>query len=75
MRLRRGSQPSATLFDYDEKIKQQGLLQTKMGDAEFWDDQDSARLVINKYKLLKAQTERAHRGAKYGWMMHKLASN
>ena len=28
-----------------------------MGDAEFWNDQDSARLVINKYKLLKAQTE------------------
>ena len=28
-----------------------------MGEADFWDDQDSARVVINRYKLLKAQTE------------------
>jgi peptide chain release factor 2 len=46
-----------TLFDYDTKVEKRESLQAKMGDEGFWDDQTAAQKIIDKYKLLKAQTE------------------
>jgi peptide chain release factor 2 len=46
-----------TLFDYDTKIARRDELQQRMNDADFWNDQEKAKKVIDEYKLLKAQTE------------------
>ncbi len=57
MILRRGSQPSATLFDYHAKREQIKLLEAEMNAADFWNSQDRARKVVGEIKRLKAQTE------------------
>ena len=57
MRLRRGSQPSAPLFDYDNKVARRDALQAKMNEADFWNDRAAAQRVIAQYQQLKAQTE------------------
>jgi peptide chain release factor 2 len=46
-----------TLFDYDTKIARRDELQQQMNAADFWNDQEKAKKVIDQYKLLKAQTE------------------
>jgi peptide chain release factor 2 len=55
--LRRGLQPSATLFDYDKKVARRDELQALMNEADFWDDRSTAQRVIQEYQQLKAQTE------------------
>jgi peptide chain release factor 2 len=54
---RRGSQPSATLFDYDGKLARRDALQERMNAADFWGNQKKAQQTIEEFKLLKAQTE------------------
>ena len=49
--------PSATLFDYDNKLIQRDALQERMNSADFWNNQKAAKLVIDEMKLLKVQTE------------------
>jgi peptide chain release factor 2 len=46
-----------TLFDYDAKIARRDELQQQMNAADFWNEQEKAKKVIDEYKLLKAQTE------------------
>ncbi len=55
---RRGSQPSATLFDYDKKIARRDALQAEMNLAEFWNAPDKARKTIEDFKLIRAQTDK-----------------
>jgi len=57
MILRRGSQQSATLFDYDNKVLRRDALQAKMNTADFWNDRTAAQRVIGEYQQAKAQTE------------------
>ncbi len=57
MILRRGSQQSATLFDYDNKVVRRDALQEKMNTADFWNDRAAAQRVIGEYQQAKAQTE------------------
>ncbi len=57
MILRRGSQQSASLFDYDNKVVRRDALQEKMNTADFWNDRTAAQRVISKYQQFKAQTE------------------
>jgi hypothetical protein len=54
---RRGSQPSATLFNYDQKIRDCDALQEKMNSADFWNNQKAARKTIEDFKTLRAQTD------------------
>jgi peptide chain release factor 2 len=49
--------PSATLFDYDNKLIQRDALQERMNSADFWNNQKAAKQVIDEMKVLKAQTE------------------
>ena len=44
------------LFDYDAKVEKREQLQEDMNGAGFWDSQTAAQKVIDKYKVLKAQT-------------------
>jgi peptide chain release factor 2 len=44
------------LFDYDAKVLERDKLQEDMNGAGFWDSQSAAQKVIDKYKVLKAQT-------------------
>ena len=57
MILRRGSQQSASLFDYDNKVVRRNALQAKMNTADFWNDRTAAQRVIGEYQQAKAQTE------------------
>ncbi len=57
MTSRRGSQPSATLFDVDFKAQRLRELQAKMEATDFWDKPDAARKTVDELKLLRAQTE------------------
>lgn len=57
MNLRRGSQPSATLFDYHAKRDKIKALETEMNAPDFWNSQERARKVVGEIKRLKAQTE------------------
>lgn len=57
MNLRRGSQPSATLFDYDGKIAKRAALQERMNAADFWSSQSSAQKTIEEFKTIKSQTD------------------
>ncbi len=57
MTSRRGSQPSATLFDVDSKTKRLQELTAKMESADFWDKPEAAKKIVEELKLLKAQTE------------------
>jgi peptide chain release factor 2 len=57
MNLRRGSQPSATLFDYDGKIAQRAALQERMNGADFWSSPKTAQQTIEEFKLIKSQTD------------------
>ncbi len=57
MILRRGSQQSASLFDYDNKVVRRDALQAKMNTADFWNDRTAAQRVIGEYQQAKAQTE------------------
>jgi|TARA_B100000959_G_C14920581_1_gene599313 peptide chain release factor 2 len=45
-----------TLFDFDKKVAKRDQLQEDMNAAGFWDSQSAAQKVIDKYKVLKAQT-------------------
>jgi len=45
-----------TLFDFDTKVAKREQLQEDMNAAGFWDIQSAAQKVIDKYKVLKAQT-------------------
>src|SRR5438045_2262157 len=54
---RRGSQPSATLFNYDSKRTQLKDLESEMGSESFWNSQDRAKKVVASVKALKAQIE------------------
>ncbi len=57
MTSRRGSQQSATLFDYDRKLEQRAALQERMNEVDFWNVRSAAQKVIDEYQQLKAQTE------------------
>ena len=45
-----------TLFDYDAKVAKRDQLQEDMNGEGFWDIQTEAQKVIDRYKVLKAQT-------------------
>jgi len=45
------------LFDFDAKVAKRDALQEDMNVAGFWESQSAAQKVIDKYKVLKAQTE------------------
>ena len=55
--LRRGSQPSATLFNYDAKIRQRKDLESEMASEGIWNNQDRAKKVVVSVKALKAQLD------------------
>jgi peptide chain release factor 2 len=55
--LRRGSQPSATLFNYDRKVERLGELEAKLGEPGFWDRPEQARATVDELKAIKAQVE------------------
>lgn len=57
MILRRGSQPSATRFNYAAKLQQKKDLEEEQAGEGFWNNQDRARKVVNSIKVLKAQTD------------------
>ena len=57
MNLRRGFQPSATLFDYPRKLSERAELNRQMGEGDFWNDQKAAQVVINELKLVRSQIE------------------
>ncbi|HVZ93801.1 MAG TPA: PCRF domain-containing protein, partial [Phycisphaerales bacterium] len=57
MTLRRGSQPSATLFNYDAKASQLKQLESRMEAADFWDKPEAARKTVDEMKLLKSQVD------------------
>ena len=44
-------------LDYDTKVERRDGLQNEMNAADFWNDQEAAKKVIDEYKLLKAQTD------------------
>jgi peptide chain release factor 2 len=44
-------------FDFDAKVSRRDALQEDMNAAGFWESQIAAQKVIDKYKVLKAQTE------------------
>jgi peptide chain release factor 2 len=54
---RRGSQQSATLFDYDAKVARQNELQELMNEGDFWGNQEAAQKTIAEFKVMKAQTD------------------
>jgi len=54
---RRGSQPSATLFNYAGKREQLKALEGRLSAEGFWDNQAQARKVVGEVKTLKAQIE------------------
>jgi len=54
---RRGSQPSATLFNFDQKVRDRDALQERMNSADFWSNQKAAQKTIEDFKALRAQTE------------------
>lgn len=54
---RRGSQPSATLFDYDAKIVKRQALQERMNEADFWNSPKAAQQTIEEFKLIRSQTD------------------
>ncbi len=45
-----------TLFDFDAKVEKRESLQEDMNASDFWESQTAAQKVIDRYKLLKAQT-------------------
>src|SRR5262249_2632156 len=47
---RRGSQPSATLFNYPAKLEQLRSLEGRMAEADFWNNQDAARKTVAQMK-------------------------
>jgi peptide chain release factor 2 len=55
--FRRGSQQSATLFDYEGKITRRDQLQEKMNGADFWSSPKAAQQTIEEFKLLRSQTD------------------
>ena len=57
MTLRRGSQPSATLFNYSVKLQQKKDLEAEMGADGFWNDQTRAKKVVASIKQLKFQLD------------------
>jgi len=54
---RRGSQPSATLFNYDAKLKERAALQEQMGAGDFWNIPKAAQATISTLKIVRAQIE------------------
>lgn len=48
---------SATLFNYEAKVKKLGELEQRMGEGGFWNNQEAAGKVVAEVKTLKAQTE------------------
>ncbi|MCW5777033.1 MAG: peptide chain release factor 2, partial [Phycisphaeraceae bacterium] len=55
--MRRGSLPSATLFNYESKRRRLAELESKMGEPGFWDAPEAAKATVAELKLLKAQTD------------------
>ncbi|MFY7895562.1 MAG: peptide chain release factor 2 [Phycisphaerales bacterium] len=55
--LRRGSQPSATLFNYDSKLARLKDLEALMGSETFWNNQGEAKRIVSELKQLKAQVD------------------
>jgi len=55
MILRRGSQPSATLFNYAGKLGHIADLEGQMGAPGFWDRPDAANKIVQQMKATKAQ--------------------
>jgi len=55
--LRRGSRPSATLFNYDAKVAELKNLEAEMASDGFWNSQDAAKKVVARVKGFKAQIE------------------
>ena len=51
MNLRRGFQPSATLFDYPRKINERAELNRQMGEGDFWNAQDITLTVGAKHAI------------------------
>ncbi|HEY8668026.1 MAG TPA: peptide chain release factor 2 [Tepidisphaeraceae bacterium] len=49
--------PSGTLFDFPTKLARRKELEAKMGEANFWDNQDNAKTIVAELKVIKATTE------------------
>ena len=81
MNLRRGSPPSATLFDWPRKIAERNTLVERMGAADLWNDAKNAQKVINELKVLRAQVEplegviKDFEDAQVGYQMSKEAGD
>jgi len=45
--------PSGTLFDFPTKLARRKELEAKMGDADFWNDQEKAKSIVGELKTLK----------------------
>ena len=81
MILRRGSQPSATLFDYPSKVSQLRELEAQMAGDGFWDDQGRARKIVGSVKSLKAMLDpltgviRDFEDAKLAYQMSREAND
>ena len=48
-----GSSRSGTLFDLPGKQARRKELEAKMGDAGFWDNQETAKDIVSEMKMLK----------------------
>ncbi|MFO0787722.1 MAG: peptide chain release factor 2 [Phycisphaerales bacterium] len=54
---RRGSQPSATRFNFAAKSAQLRELEAQMNESSFWDNQAAAKKIVGEVKTLKAQVD------------------
>ncbi len=81
MTSRRGSQRSATRFNYDKKIARLKELEAQMGEPTFWDNQANAKKILAELKSLKAQVEPLRdvvsrfEDARLGYQMSKEAGD
>lgn len=55
--MRRGSFPSATPFNYDQKAARLKELENRLADPGFWNDPVRAGRIVGELKAIKAQIE------------------
>ncbi|MBX3375554.1 MAG: peptide chain release factor 2 [Phycisphaeraceae bacterium] len=68
-------------FNYDAKVERLKELEVRMGEGDFWNNQDAARKVVAELKSLKAQVEPLREviarfeDARLGYQMSKEAGD
>ena len=78
---RRGSQQSATLFNFPQKVKERDRLAARMEEGDFWNDSKAAQRHIEELKVVRAQIEplesamKAFEDARVGYEMAKEAND